>query len=122
MLQTNDPVQQCQPWELPDNLDFWVGRAGAPWVVNIDLDYFFCRDEGRAPCLMFSKEYLGRFCEKLRPLIADGTVAVTTICLTPDWSFTGGWAPAERLMELVLSCLGIDFRLPSAGKRDTNAT
>jgi len=34
----------CHPllWELPSNLKFWLNEQGTkPWIVNIDLDYFF---------------------------------------------------------------------------------
>jgi hypothetical protein len=61
---------------------------------------------------MVSDEFLQRCFECIRRKIDDGTIAVTTICLTPDEGLTGGWAPSERLAERVLRILGIEFQLP----------
>jgi hypothetical protein len=82
--------------------------------MNIDLDYFFWHenDEDRISGEMFSDEYIRRFCEGLRLRIEDGTIAVTTIALTPSKTFTGGWEASERILERVLSGIGIQFQLP----------
>jgi hypothetical protein len=97
-------------WEIPDNLDYWLDRKNRPWIMNIDLDYFFW--DGDEPGLMVSDAYLRRCFEIVRQKIADHTIAVTTICLTPDGAFTGGWEPSERLAERILNLIGINFRLP----------
>ena len=59
---------------------------------------------------MVSDAYLTTCFEKVREKIEDGTIAVTTIALSPEC--TGGWGPAERLAERVLQILGVDFTLP----------
>jgi len=98
-------------WNLPDNLDYWLDNSEKPWIVNVDLDYFFWHNS-EGPGLMVSDAFLETIFEKLRLKIDDGTVAVATICLTPDDAFTGGWKPSELLAERVLSILGIEFHLP----------
>jgi hypothetical protein len=100
-------------WEVPENIDLWLDRRLAPWIVNIDLDYFFWHvNEGR-PEVMVSDAYLEVCFRKLSQKIKDGTVAVTTIALTPTRTFTGGWEASERMAERLLRFLGIDFRLPA---------
>jgi hypothetical protein len=102
-------------WEIPENLDFWIASEFKPWIVNVDLDYFFwhhCDDVGD-PGVMVTDEYLKICFEVLRKKIENGTVAVTTICLTPESKFTGPWEQSERLAEKVLGFLGIEFRLPA---------
>jgi hypothetical protein len=101
-------------WEIPGNLDYWLAADCKPWIVNIDLDYFFWHhsDDTGAPGIIVSDEYLKICFEILRAKISDGTVAVTTVCLTPESTFTGPWNQSERLAEKVLSFLGIEFRLP----------
>jgi hypothetical protein len=84
----------AEVWELPSNLEYWLDARNKPWIMNVDLDYFFC-DDAESPRLMVSDAYLQRCFEAVRKKIDDGTIAVTTLCLTPDEAFTGGWAPAN---------------------------
>ena len=88
-----------------------LDSSRGPWIFNLDLDYFFWHDVEQ-PGLMVSDAYLEACLEGLREKIEDGTIAVTTIALTPSRVFTGGWGPAERLAERVSQILGIDFTLP----------
>lgn len=37
-------VQRPRPDELPENIGYWLREWDEPWIVNIDLDYFFCVD------------------------------------------------------------------------------
>jgi hypothetical protein len=62
---------------------------------------------------MVSDAYLTTCFGKVRKKIEDGTVAVTTIALSPEMGLTGGWEPAERVAKRVLQILGIDFTLPT---------
>jgi hypothetical protein len=101
-------------WKIPENLDDWLATKDKPWIVNVDLDYYFwhhCDDDG-APSVMVSDEYLKLCFEIVRRKIEDGTVVVTTICLTPESIFTGSWEQSEKLATRVLGFLGIDFHLP----------
>jgi hypothetical protein len=98
-------------WDIPGNIDFWLDQGAAPWLVNVDLDYFFWHD-AEEPGVMVSDDYLEACFRKLRLKIEDDTVAVTTIALTPTRSFTGGWSRSERIAERVLNILGLEFRLP----------
>jgi hypothetical protein len=100
-------------WDMPSNLDYWLNPEHKPWIMNIDLDYFFWHaSEEERPEIMVSDAFLNRCCDIIRQRMDDGSIAVTTICLTPDEGLTGGWESSERLMERVLTRLGIKFRLP----------
>lgn len=100
------------PWDLPANIDFWLDERRAPWIVNIDLDYFFCEaDEGFEP--MFSDNYLEAFGKGLKEAMDRGVVSVITLCLTPD-SFTPGWDATEALATRILDMLESQFSLPSS--------
>jgi UPF0489 domain len=99
-------------WEVPFNLDYWLTARNRPWIMNIDLDYFFCDGEEDRAQRMLSDAYIDRCIDIVRLKMEDGTIAVTTIALTPSDNFTGGWGPSEELARRVLSRLGIDFSLP----------
>ena len=98
-------------WDIPYDIDDWLASDYGPWIFNLDLDYFF-RHHEEQPGLRVSNTYLTTCFEKVREKIRDGTIAVTTVALSPEESFTGGWEPAERLAERVLQILGINFALP----------
>ena len=88
--------------ELPQNIDYWLeGR----WIVNIDLDYFFCADAEDGFIQMFSGKYLDATFQGLRRAMDSGNVAVVTVCLTPS-NFTPGWAECLRMSRRIFSILG----------------
>lgn len=98
-------------WDLPENFSHWLRKNEAPWIVNVDLDYFYCDAEG-GPQLMVSDDYLTTTFRGLREAMDRGDVGVITLCLTPD-SFTAGWASVEMLAARILAILGVEFRLPA---------
>ena len=98
-------------WDLPNNMSYWLSGSEAPWIVNIDLDYFFC-DTDSGPQLMISEEYLNVTFIGLKDAIDRGVVGAITLCLTPD-SFTPGWEATEQLAARILAILGLEFRLPT---------
>jgi hypothetical protein len=73
--------------------------------MNIDLDYFFCDGEDDLAQRMLADDYIDRCIDVIRQKMQDGTIAVTTIALTPTENFTGGWEPSEALVGRVLSRL-----------------
>ena len=86
-------------WNLLGEISCLDSSHG-PWIFNLDLDYFFWH-HAEQPGLMVSDAFLTTCFEKIRKRIEDRTIAVTTIALTPSRVFTGGWEPAERLVERV---------------------
>lgn len=105
--------RDISPWELPANFDFHVSR-GNNWIVNVDLDYFFC-DMDDGSCQRFlARDYVQALFLGIKKHLANGRIKVLTICLTPDENgFSGGWASAETLCSEICQHLGIqDFQLP----------
>lgn len=100
-------------WSLPYCFRECLDESHSPWIVNIDLDYFFWRDWETID-VMVSEAYLSTCFKSLRRKINEGVVKATTICLTPHEDFTGGWKNSEDLAKRVLAYLGIDFHLPSS--------
>lgn len=108
-----DQTHEVQPWQILQNLGYWLSQAPGPFIMNVDLDYFFCDPEDDGPALqMISDAYIQDVAAIIKKKIDDGTIAATTLCLTPEAGLTGGWASAERIIELMLKTMKIDFRLP----------
>lgn len=105
-------VLKADIWAIPENLGYWLNTDNKPWVVNIDLDYFFWQ-ACEHPDIMVSDNFLSVCFEALKDKIKTGDVAVTTISLTPHEIFTGGWENSEKLAYKILNHLGVDFKLPT---------
>lgn len=97
--------------ELPENLLYWLRSARCPWIVNIDLDYFFCQgaalsDEAEGEWLpLFSDEFIETVFRQLKEGLDAGLVKVVTVCLTPS-NFTPGWQECLNLSQKIFSILG----------------
>ncbi|MDO8653447.1 MAG: UPF0489 family protein [Undibacterium sp.] len=98
-------------WELAANVEYWINDFDGQWVINVDLDYFFC-DHNEKQILLFSDEYIDAIFCAIRKCYDAGKVVCITICLTPDDGYTGGWEPAEKLCSRICRILGISFALP----------
>lgn len=104
-------VQRPRPDELPKNISYWLSEWDEPWVVNIDLDYFFCIDH--APdkngndvwIPMFSNDYIDNIVQQLRDFRHKGRIKVITVCLTPS-NFTPGWGECLKLSRRIFDILG----------------
>lgn len=103
-------VMKSEVESLPGNFDYWLNGNDKPWIVDIDLDYFFYRDD-EGYKVMVSDEYLDTLFKCLRSKIDAGVVVAVTIALTPCEEFTGGWEASEKLAQRVLKIMDIEFRL-----------
>lgn len=100
-------------WDVPDNIDYWIEQHKNPWIMNIDIDYFFAPMDFTTIAIQMISDVCIKHCmDVVRAKMDDGSIAVTTICLTPEPGYTGGWAQSERIMELMLDKLGVRFKLP----------
>lgn len=106
-------VMSSDIWCVPSNIDYWLESSKSSSIVNIDLDYFYSH-EYENPKIMVSKTYREEIFSKLKVAVDSGKAAVTTICLTPNTEFTGGWEETEELATEVLSYMGIEFSLPKS--------
>lgn len=103
--------KELEPWELIDNLAFYVERLEVPCILNIDLDYFFC-SEGESAIRFLDDAYFDRLAECIARLDRGGRLAVITIALTATDSLTDGWGPAEQLSVRLCAALGHALVLP----------
>jgi hypothetical protein len=98
--------------DLPDNFAYWLEQS-ENWIVNIDLDYFFCTMPDGVNRRFLSDDFVQAICTALRTHLDSGRIKVLTICLTPDdGGFCGGWTEAEALCEVMCKHLGLAFKLP----------
>lgn len=104
--------RDVEVWELPNNFDFWLD-LGSSWIVNIDIDYFFCKFADGSHRRFLSKDFVSSVCAPLKDGLASGRVKALTICLTPDdGGFSGGWSASEEVCAEMCDHLGISFQLP----------
>ena len=97
------------PWSIPDILECMLSRSKNKWILNIDLDYFFCGRESYNR--MLSDEYAEVVFNIVNKKYQDGTITVLTIALSPE--LCGGWEPAEHLCQILCDIMGLDFALPN---------
>ena len=98
---------ESPPQDLPANLHYWLEDGG--WIVNIDLDYFFCAGPSEDEDVfvpIFSDEYIDRTFAELRRAMDDGLVKTVTVCLTPS-NFTPGWDACLALSRRIFDILGV---------------
>ncbi|MGY3149269.1 hypothetical protein ACVWYQ_006268 [Bradyrhizobium sp. USDA 3397] len=101
----------CDLWNVPANLDYWLSQSRAPWIFNLDLDYFFWHGTEDDACRrMLSKAYIGETMKTVRANLSSGKIGVLTIALSPE--YCGGWEQSEEVLDTVLKPLGIEFVLP----------
>lgn len=96
-------------WDISNNLEFWLSQSKNKWILNIDLDYFFCNDRENYK-RMLADEYAQTVFEVVHKKYQDGTIGVFTIALSPEWC--GGWEPAECLCQKLCAIMNLEFALP----------
>jgi hypothetical protein len=64
-----------------------------PWIINIDLDYFFPRHDKSTT--LFHPDYIRKFFKLVKLNYDEGRIAVLTVCLSPECC--GGWKEAESV-------------------------
>ncbi len=90
--------------ELPDNILYWIEERKIKWVINIDLDYFFC-DRNQKCYKFLSNEYITHICEEIK--LSMDNIIVITICLSPE--FCGGWRNSFQVLKLITDYFDINF-------------
>lgn len=98
---------EVSPWELPFSI---LDTQKSPWIMNIDLDYFFCDAADDNIQRFMSDDYIQSIFKSIRAKIDSGDIVVTTIALSPE--FCGGWEASENVLSVAMNALGTDFLLP----------
>lgn len=105
--------------QLPCNLNFFLSGQSRQWIVNLDIDFFFCsapKDEDEADgnskgIVMLSEGYMMNAFQTIRGKYRDGNIKVITVALSPECC--GGWDNAESVCGLFCEVMGLDFKLPN---------
>lgn len=98
------------PWDLCENLEWLLTEYDRDWIVNIDLDYFFCKDSSsEAYIQLMSDTYIRALARAVGAALDRKTARVVTIALSPEQC--GGWENAEAIATLFLDPLGVQFSL-----------
>jgi len=105
------PYAEVEPWDLINFIDYDIRQHDKPWIVNVDIDYFFCTQDD--DCVRFlHDDYVDRLAAVIAQLNADGKLAVVTIALTATDGLTDGWTQAEAIAERMCAAMGLTFKLP----------
>jgi hypothetical protein len=102
-------IRDIDVWEIPNNLEFWISESKKKWIVNVDLDYFFYK-QNESETIMVSDDYISSIFSAISNKIQDTSIIVLTLCLSPDC--TGGWAASEKLCGTICEILNLNFHLP----------
>jgi UPF0489 domain len=101
-----------KPDSLSGNISYWLTQGREPWIVNVDLDYFFCSgaklDElgNKVWIPLFSDSYIERIFRQVYDSMKMGRVKVVTVCLTPS-NFTPGWQECLNLSHKIFDILKV---------------
>ena len=68
-----------------------------PWIVNLDLDYFFSAAPEKLE--LFSHSFVKSLSKSIRQGLENGMVQVLTISLSPECC--GSWDKAEEMLEFL---------------------
>lgn len=110
-------VQGISTYDLLENIRYILENGSVPWIVNIDLDYFFCEnpfssndDERKDYIQMISDTYIECMFDVIAEALTNKRIGVLTVCLTPT-EYTSGWKETEEMATKALARLGLDFKL-----------
>ncbi|HNP35033.1 MAG TPA: hypothetical protein PKK10_04205 [Woeseiaceae bacterium] len=103
------PTDVIEPWELPGAVQHLKDTDDAPWICNIDLDYFCFSQDQKVQGRLVSEVYIASLFTIVQHLRSNGTIDVVTLCLSPECC--GGWDAAEVLAEIACPILDVPFRL-----------
>jgi len=74
-----------------------------PWIVNLDMDYFFSAQPQKLP--LFSDEYVEALALSLKKGLDNGMIKALTIALSPECC--GSWEKAEKMLKRFQQTLGM---------------
>ncbi|WP_338098688.1 hypothetical protein [Methanolapillus africanus] len=106
-IDTLSVTELCQ---FIEDLEFNSTRDKNRWIVNIDIDYFFIKDEEseQQKIIQFiNDEFIEMLCDKLIENMEF--IEMITIALSP--SCCGGWTPSVRIAKLMCMKFGFEFPL-----------
>lgn len=110
-LPTAVTVTEIETGELLRAVEDEVEAHPIPWIMNVDLDYFF-RTDGDNCVRFLGDDYLDRLSEAINRLNQAGKLTIITIALTATEGLTNGWPEVEAMAERMCAILGHTFKIP----------
>lgn len=104
-------AEEVKPFDLAKKLseifsgDKFVNEL--PWIVNLDLDYFFSAAPEKFE--LFSDEYVHSVAESIKLGLENGMIGVLTISLSPECC--GNWQKAETMLGKFVQELSLNLSL-----------
>ena len=103
---TKDLAEVVKPIDLVKRLDDLFSERlylnDLPWIVNLDIDYFFSSQPQKLA--LFSDEFVDAVAFALKKGLGNGMIRVLTIALSPECC--GGWEKAESMLLRFQKILG----------------
>ena len=106
-----------QPWfsaqehyahQAPENLAYWLSHGG-PWILNLDLDFFFIHVGDEQHLQMYSDEYVISIAREIKTAHEAGHIKCLTVAISPE--MCGGWDSGLRVLAVFAKEFGL--KLPS---------
>jgi hypothetical protein len=95
-------------WHANDNLAYWL-EDGAPWIVNVDMDYFFSKQSEKRYLQIFSDGFSEQLGVELSQADQAGRGNCITLAISPE--MCGGWDPELNALEVFAH--GLNLTLPA---------
>lgn len=98
--------EEYGPWELNRVLDRLIVDE-LPWIINLDLDYFYAREFKDSP--LIHQKAIYDFFKKLQSYYLSKDILCITVALSPECC--GGWDKSFAILELFKQAFHLDFKL-----------
>ena len=105
-----DEMLQPEAKQLLSNVTYYLETSDR-WILNIDLDYFFCAFPDDKRELMFSKEYIRSLFKEFHNAWEKGKFSSVTVCLSPDEGYSGSWENAQRVLDIFTEVFNVPLTL-----------
>jgi len=93
-------------YELLKQNDKFFDHAD-PWIVNIDLDYFYGRQFKNSP--MVHPEYICDFFKMIKNAYDENKILIVTIALSPECC--GSWDNSQLVLEIFCEVFNLNFKI-----------
>lgn len=105
-------MQTPPPKSLAGSFEHWIKQSENPWIINVDIDLFFCDDDQDSRMQFHSDSLIKAIGQAIKRQNDKGKIEVITIALSPEWC--GGWDNAKKACSVLTKSMGIDFKLPNS--------
>lgn len=100
----NEKSREKHAYDAPGNLSYWLSQ-GIPWIVNLDLDFFFTHLGNDVFIQMYSDDYISKVADELKKAHASGRIKCLTIAISPE--MCGGWDSGLRVLGVFKKAFGL---------------